>query len=389
MAKAKRSTRRAGGKGARKPTRRRGKATAWRWQDFVPWLRTTLTPRRIGLAAGVLGVLVIAGIVLGFVVARRIDAPPVEARATPGTAPANKGRDAKPGPQTAATAPPVYGRLEDLPEYPKYTDNAQGEQRPALEEPGRPGSGMARPKPAGQAWQRHAVPFSDDGRRPLVAIVIDDMGIDRPRSAKVVALPAPLTLSWLPYARELRDQSRAARQRGHELMLHLPMEPATSGNDPGPGALLTGVAREENARRLEAALGSFDAYVGVNNHMGSRFTTDRPAMESVLARLKERGLLFLDSRTSASSVGDQIANELGMPTAARHVFLDDVMTSENVRAQLAETERLARQQGFAVAIGHPHDATIAALADWLPTLGAKGLVAAPISAVVKRRGRWQ
>ena len=230
------------------------------------------------------------------------------------------------------------------------------------------------------------MPFRDL-KRPLVAIVIDDVGLDRPRSMRAWELPGPLTMSFLPYARDLREQTRAARARGHELMLHLPMEP-TGRNDPGPGALLLSHRDPELERRLAAALDSFDGYVGANNHMGSRFTAHRPGMEVALRHFKARGLLFLDSRTSAQTVGDQIAQEIGLPSVTRHVFLDDDDSLPAVRARLAETERLAKTQGFVVAIGHPHESTLQALSEWLPRAAERGLALAPISAVLRKRYGW-
>jgi polysaccharide deacetylase 2 family uncharacterized protein YibQ len=341
------------------------------------------TLRNLGLAVGILCGLVGAGLIAGYVIADRLDA-----------------HDEPPRPKVAATRPaasdpvaarpPLHDQIGEVIATLPYTDNPPGQQRPAQEEAtARPGSTMARTAVASQAWRRNAVPFADDGRRPLIAIVIDDMGLDRSRSSKVADLPAPLTLSWLPYARELREQAAAGRQRGHELLLHMPMEPVSPSHDPGPGALLVSLGPEELARRLQLALASFDGYVGLNNHMGSRFTAERAGMEPVIRLLKGRGLLFLDSRTTSASVGDSMAIEAGIPSANRHVFLDDIDTIDSVRTQLAMTERLARQQGFAIAIGHPHDATIAALAEWLPTLRANGLAAAPLTAVVMRRGRWQ
>lgn len=235
------------------------------------------------------------------------------------------------------------------------------------------------------AWLRYAVatPPLEQGK-PLIAIVIDDMGLDRPRSMRVLDLPAPLTLSYLPYAKELATQTALARLRGHELMVHIPMEP-TGTADPGPNALRTGMDEKELRRRVAEALSAFDGFVGVNNHMGSRFTAARPGMEVVLSELKKRGLLFLDSRTTAQSVGAQVAGDMGVPNATRNVFIDDVMLADNVLHQLAEVERIARKQGYAVAIGHPHDNTIAALAEWLPQLRARGFILVPLTTIVARQ----
>jgi uncharacterized protein len=297
---------------------------------------------------------------------------------------------------TPAEPAAKYARIEDLPGLPKYTDSEPGQPRPTLDEKPRTAKpqqlAAAAPAPNSQnpgaeSWRRNAVPFADLNSRPLVAIVIDDVGIDRPRSKRAWELPGPLTMSFLPYAKDLRDQARAARARGHELFLHLPMEP-TGRADPGPNALLVSLSDAEIKQRTAAALDSFDGYVGVNNHMGSRFTTFRPGMETVLRQFKGRGLMFLDSRTTAQSVGDQVAQEMGVPSIVRHVFLDDDESLESVRRKLAEAEAVARRQGFVVAIGHPHEATLQALGEWLPGLQAKGMTLAPATAVLRKRNGW-
>lgn len=232
-------------------------------------------------------------------------------------------------------------------------------------------------------WRRHAVAMPNSAGKAMIAIVIDDMGLDQRRTAKAIKLPGPLTLAFLPYASDLPRQTAAARAKGHELMVHVSMQPLGADN-PGPNALTTDLPPGEIKRRLDWALAAFEGYVGINNHMGSRFTTDRAGMAVVMAELKARGLLFLDSRTGQSSVGSSIATAQEVPHATRHVFLDHELSAGGVARQLAETERIARQAGFAVAIGHPHDVTIAALEAWLPSLDAKSFVLAPVSAIVAR-----
>ena len=289
--------------------------------------------------------------------------------------------------QMKKAAPPAkYASIDEIPGLPRYKETEQPVA--TIEEKPR-----ARPQIAAAAvspqvtWKRNAVPFGDLNGKPLVAIVIDDVGIDRPRSRRAWELPGPLTMSFLPYAKDLRDQAKAAHARGQELMLHLPMEPMGRA-DPGPGALLVSLDDAELKQRATTALDSFDGYVGVNNHMGSRFTANKPDMETVLRLFKARGLMFLDSRTTAQTVGEQTAQELGVPTMPRNVFLDDDESPEAIRRKLAETEAIARRQGFVVAIGHPHEATLQALAEWLPGLVAKGLVLAPATAVLRKRNGW-
>jgi len=237
-------------------------------------------------------------------------------------------------------------------------------------------------------WLKHAVAAPAVNGRPMIAVVIDDMGVDRARSEKISALPGPLTTAWLTYAGDLSSQTATARRRGHELLVHVPMEPQGADYDPGPSTdvLRVSLAPDEIRRRLAHDLSRFEGFVGINNHMGSRFTADPAGMQVVLDELHRRGLMFLDSVTSEQSVGAKLAQRMGVPSAARHVFLDNENEVDHVRGQLARLEQVARRTGYAVAIGHPRDATIEALASWLPSLQAKGLVLVPLTAVVKRAG---
>ena len=233
-------------------------------------------------------------------------------------------------------------------------------------------------------WLRNAIPHPLLDDRPAIAVVLDDLGMNRANTAAINQLEAPLTLAFLPYAGALERQTAAARAAGHELLVHVPMEP--TGQDwPGPGALISALDDGEILRRLRTQLGSFEGFVGINNHMGSRLTADRERMALIMAELRRHGLLFLDSRTSGASVAAAEAQRQGVPHAVRDVFLDNDLDAPYIDRRLAEVERIARRHGMAVAIGHPHDATLAALRRWLPTLQAKGFALVPVSTVVARR----
>jgi polysaccharide deacetylase 2 family uncharacterized protein YibQ len=234
------------------------------------------------------------------------------------------------------------------------------------------------------AWRRFAAAAPPFDGRPLIAVVIDDLGLDRRRSARAITLTVPLTLAWLPYAADVIRQAASGRAAGHEILLHAPMQPQGSEN-PGPNALTVDLSTEEIRRRVAGYLALLPDAVGLNNHMGSRFTRDARAMDAVLLELRARGLLFLDSRTSTSSLAADLAQVEGVPHAVRDVFLDNELTAENVRERLAELEGVARRNGFAVAIGHPHDATLDALEPWLRTVSSRRFSLAPVSAVVRYR----
>ena len=236
-------------------------------------------------------------------------------------------------------------------------------------------------------WRRNAVPAAAARGRPLIAVIMDDAGVNRRNTEKAVTLEAPLTISFLPYAPELEPLVRQARANGHEIMVHLPMEPIGPDENPGPHALWVDEGPKEILRRLDWNLARFDGYVGVNNHMGSRFSADRPAMATVLKELRRRGLLFVDSRTTSRTVGANEARELGVPYTERDVFLDNNEDPAAIRIQLKKLEHIARERGQAVAIGHPYDSTIAVLRTWLANVDKRGFDVVPVSRIVERQIR--
>jgi hypothetical protein len=238
-------------------------------------------------------------------------------------------------------------------------------------------AGISLPAPA-----EHEVGVPEN--RMEIAIVIDDMGLNLSGSQRAIKLPSYVTLSFMPYAEHLDEQTARAVDAGHELLLHMPMEPV-GHDDPGPGALLTKLSPDEIRTRFDKALDSFEDFDGVNNHMGSKFSADAAGMEIVIEELQKRHLFFLDSRTSAKSVGAAIAQKHDLPNVSRDVFLDDSMTPEAVAAQLAATEKVARRKGHAVAIGHPHDVTLKALEEWIPEAEKRGFTFVPVHDFLKAR----
>lgn len=218
--------------------------------------------------------------------------------------------------------------------------------------------------------------------RPRIAIVIDDVGWDPQAIAPLFALEVPLSLAILPETPYRAAIAQAARQRGWDVLLHLPMEPAASTVPPGKYALFSHMSAAELTAQLEAALRALPAAVGVNNHMGSRFTENREAMRTVLQQLKRRRLFFLDSRTSPHSQAYRLARELGVPTAQRHVFLDAEAEEGKIRQQLERLLHLARRHGSAIGIGHPYPETVAVLRQMVPQLRQAAVEFVPVSHLV-------
>lgn len=234
-------------------------------------------------------------------------------------------------------------------------------------------------------WLKNAVASIDPGQHPMIAIVLDDVGVAPADAELALKLPGSITLSIMTYAPNVAAFANRARAKGHEIMVHMPMEPVDHSVDPGPNALLVGLTEAEIRRRVIWGLSQFDGYVGINNHMGSRFTQYAPGMRIVMEELRSRGLLFLDSRTIAQSVGATTAAAADVTHITRDVFLDNTMSVDAVLSQLKDAEAVARSQGYVVAIGHPHPTTIAALKRWIPGLGKAGFVLVPLSEIVKKR----
>ena len=220
------------------------------------------------------------------------------------------------------------------------------------------------------------------GSKPVIAIVIDDMGISHRRTAKISSLRYPLTSSFLTYGTALQPQIQTAKEAGHEIMAHLPMEPLSSINV-SPDVLTVKMDTKQVTAGLQAMLNKFSNIRGVNNHMGSRFTEDEMRMDAVMRELKRRGLFFLDSKTTAKSAAENAAAQNGVSYVWRNIFLDNEDKFDYIMRQLHQTETIARKNGYAVAIGHPKEQTYRALKVWLPTLQSRNLRLVPLSEIIK------
>lgn len=206
---------------------------------------------------------------------------------------------------------------------------------------------------------------------PRVVIVFDDVGLDPKAFDALMALPGPLTLSFLPYADDVQRKVNRALAGGNDILLHLPMEPA-GAFDPGPGALTSTMQPGELFSALGDNLARFDGYAGVNNHMGSKLTRDEQAMKRILAFLDRRGLFFLDSLTTGESKASVAGASVGAEVLVRDVFLDAEPGQAAVRRQLALAERIAEETGYVIAIAHPRADTLAVLGPWLTSAPARG-----------------
>ncbi|MDR9753220.1 divergent polysaccharide deacetylase family protein [Pseudomonas sp. SZMC_28357] len=220
------------------------------------------------------------------------------------------------------------------------------------------------------AGAAHAAPAPPESKphKAYLSLIIDDLGQNLPRDRRVLSLPGPVTTAIMPDTPHAAEFAREAHRAGKIVILHMPMDPAT-----GPFAWHPELPIEELQKRLDAAFNAVPFTSGINNHMGSRMTAQPVAMAWLMGELQRRHKFFVDSRTSAQTVGAAEAQKIGLASVSRDVFLDDERTEAAIFTQLQTAISLARKQGSAVMIGHPYPQTLAVLERELPKLKAQGI----------------
>jgi polysaccharide deacetylase 2 family uncharacterized protein YibQ len=216
-----------------------------------------------------------------------------------------------------------------------------------------------------------------------LAILLDDLGSDRGAAEAIFALHVPVTISVLPYHSHSEEIAAAARQHGCEVMLHLPMQ-SVAKETAEQQELKPGLSPEQVRSVVEKMLDAVPEADGVNNHQGSQATADRALMNELMQVLRDEGVFYVDSRTTAETVAYEAAQRAGVRAAFRNVpFLDDVEDPRAVRRQLEMAIRGARQKGEAIAIGHPHPGTLEALREVLPQAKKEGVQLVLVSELVR------
>ncbi|MEM6812347.1 MAG: divergent polysaccharide deacetylase family protein, partial [Pseudomonadota bacterium] len=181
---------------------------------------------------------------------------------------------------------------------------------------------------------------------------------------------------------QVRALSEQAKNEGHELIMHAPMEAIDSSVPLGPISLTSEMSHKAFQESFEQMADSFEGYVGVNNHMGSRLTQAPEHMAYLMEEIQKRNLYFLDSKTIHNSIAYQTAQNFGIPTIERDVFLDHEDTPEFVKSALRKVEKIAAARGNVVAIGHPKENTMTALKEWIPTLENRGFELVHLSEII-------
>ncbi len=245
--------------------------------------------------------------------------------------------------------------------------------------------------------------ISKDGRRPSqvyarkldsdlsgspgsgrIAILIGGMGLSaKGTQSAITRLPKEVTLGFAPYGRGLQAWIGKARNRGHEVLLQIPMEPYDfPDNDPGPYTLLTSLSAEENLGRLNWLMSRFVGYAGVTNYMGAKFTSSAEPMRSVFAEISRRGLIFIDNGTSQRSQTKEMGKEVGLGVSVADLVIDANPTESAIDNSLSRLEVIARRRGSAIGYATGLPITIHRIVEWSKSLEQKGLVLIPVTATV-------
>jgi len=281
---------------------------------------------------------------------------------------------------TGRVIPPRPAAEESVAKIPVYEIFPPPEVHSLIDSPAPP---SGRSTPETKPLQSNENPeITHEYSRPRVVIIIDDIGYNSKIVDQYLSLNLPITFSVLPFAPRQRRVVKKLQARHCEIMLHLPMEPREYPQiDPGPGALLTSMTPAELRAHLDKALDAIPQAIGVNNHMGSRVTTNAKQMYQILSVLKRRGLFFIDSKTANKTVSRNLARTLKLPYAERTIFLDNQLNPEKIKRQLMQLVQVARKRGVAIGIGHPHRETFQVLARELPRL-KKEIQLVPASSLV-------
>jgi polysaccharide deacetylase 2 family uncharacterized protein YibQ len=213
-----------------------------------------------------------------------------------------------------------------------------------------------------------------------VAIIIDDIGY-RQSDAAALTLPGAITFAILPHTPYGKTLALQADRKDHDVILHIPME-AENGKKLGPGGLTIQMNEQSIRHELALAFEEIPFAIGINNHMGSKLTKLYTPMMWTMRFLKERNLIFVDSVTTKKTQGERIALKLGVPTAHRQIFLDNVLTNDYIEQQFRQLIQHAQQFKSGVAIAHPHPETIAALNRLIPLLAELDIDLVPISTLI-------
>lgn len=319
--------------------------------------------------------------------------PPQANPPAPTASPPSPGTESPSTPQAAPAAPSAAPRARQQtsapssPAFPASPDALAPAPDPGLSEPDKNGVLPIVGRDGRKPWRVYARPFDATDPRPRIAIVISGLGQSEATTEMAIqSLPGSVTFAFNPYGERLDYWAAKARAAGHEVLLLVPMEPVNyPANDPGPETLLTTLPAAQNRERLHWSMERFAGYVGILNLAGSQYTTAVESLRPTLTEIRDRGLMFVDARSSIRSAAFRIAGELDLPRALNNRFIDVQASRADIDRRLDELVKIASTSGFAVGVGQPLPATIERVAVFVREADSRGLAIAPVSAIANRQ----
>lgn len=222
---------------------------------------------------------------------------------------------------------------------------------------------------------------------PRIAIILDDIGYSRPKGERALQLPAQVSLAIIPFTPHGQRLAQQGHQQGRDILLHLPLASSDPQRRLDEGGITPVQPESEIRQRVQAAIRAVPHAVGLNNHMGSQITTDPIIMGWIMDEVRKTPLFFVDSYTNAQSVARRTAHDFHIPALRRDVFLDNSTAPADIDRAFQRLLNKARQQGYAVAIAHPHRTTLDYLESTLPALPQQGIELVAVSELTWRHGQ--
>ena len=218
----------------------------------------------------------------------------------------------------------------------------------------------------------------------VIVLVIDDFGYRNDNiSDGFLNLSIPITCAIIPGHIASKKFAKKAVSYGKEVIIHMPMESENYSPGEDEYKLLTSMTSELLENKLIQAFESLPEAIGMNNHQGSKATSDSKTMTVLASVLKDRGKYFIDSRTSSLTIGEKTMISFGVPTARRNIFLDNNNDLDRIEEQMNKLANSAKKNGVAVGLGHARKNTLAVREKVVPDLLDKGFVFQFASQVVK------
>ncbi len=208
--------------------------------------------------------------------------------------------------------------------------------------------------------------------KPRIVFVIDDIGINKEFGHEALQLDKRVALAFLPYGKYTLYLSQLAKQKGHEVLVHMPMEPLNPKINPGPDALYLNADKSEISQKVIQNINNVYQPTGVNTHMGSKFSADQEYMRIVIDIIKQNDLYFMDSVTTKHTQGLMQAKRAGLVHLRRDVFLDNIKTDKAIKKQMDVAKTKARKDGYAVIVAHPFTKSFTHIKNEIVSLEAQG-----------------